>query len=204
MRPFTAFMSVFLALTTFAAQAQEGYRIRPGDVLRIEVIEDSGLNRSALVSPDGRVSLPLAGSVPAAGQTVEQVQESLASRLAGDFATPPNVFVSLERLAEKPAPTAGAAATRTIDVYVMGESAKPGRIAVAPGTTILQLFAETGGFSKFAATRRIQLRRTDPKTRKESIFIINYNAIEDGSSARGNALLADGDVIVVPQRGLFE
>ena len=194
-----------LALITIGpgqSQAQEGYRIQPGDVLRIEVLEDPGLNRSALVSPDGRVAIPLAGSVAAAGRTVEQVQSAFAVQLADNFAVEPTVFVSIERLSEREAriPTEPA----VISVFVMGEAAKPGRIAVAPGTTILQLFAEVGGFSKFAATKRIQLRRMDPKAGKENIYTIDYKAIEQGMSMAGSTVLADGDVIVVPQRRLFE
>ena len=95
-------------------------------------------------------------------------------------------------------------APATIDIYVLGEGAKSGKFSVAPGTTVLQLFAEMGGFSKFAATKRIQLRRTDPKTGEETTYAINYDAIERGTSKMGATVLMKGDVIVVPQRKLFE
>ena len=65
-----------------AAEAQSTYRIRAGDVLRVEVIEDPTLNRSVLVSPDGRIAVPLAGTVQAGGRTIEQVQAALTTRLA--------------------------------------------------------------------------------------------------------------------------
>ena len=187
-------------LAPLGALAQEGYRIRPGDTLRIEVLEDPGLNRSALVSPDGRVSFPLAGGIVAAGRTVEQVQADLAARIATNFAAPPNVFVSIERVAERRATggTGGPAAVRTIDIFVMGEAAKSGKLEVKPGTTVLQAFAQMGGFTKFAATKRVQLRR-GVKT-----FGLNYKAIEDGTSTAGETVLQEGDVIVVPQRRLFE
>ena len=61
-----------------------------------------------------------------------------------------------------------------------------------------------GGFSKFAATKRIQLRRIDPKTRTEKVYMFNYDAIERGENNGGNTRLMDGDVILVPQRKLFE
>lgn len=184
------------------ATAQDGYRIGSGDILRIEVLEDPNLNRNALVSPDGRISMPLAGTVKVSGRTVEQVQTTLTSQLAANFAAPPNVFVSIEKLAEKV--VRPARAKPTIDIYVMGEVAKPGKLAVAPGTTVLQLFAEMGGFSKFAATKRIQLRRTDSETGVQNVYTINYKAIERGASNSGNTVVAEGDVILVPQRKLFE
>ena len=98
----------------------------------------------------------------------------------------------------------GVAAVPTLDIYVIGEAAKAGKLSVARGTTVLQFFAEMGGFSKFAATKRIQLRRTNPKTGEETSYTINYDAIENGSSRMGATVLMKGDVIVIPQRKLFE
>ena len=184
------------------ASAQDSYRIRPGDVLRIEVLEDPSLNRETLVLPDGRVSVPLAGSVRVAGRSVEQVQAALTSALASNFAARPNVFVGLSRLVE-PEERAEIEAP-TLDVYIVGEASRPGKITVEPGTTLLQLFAQMGGFNSFAATKRVQLRRTDPATGREVVYRLNYDAIERGTSPNGTVAVADGDVIVVPQRGLFE
>lgn len=204
-------MSVFVKLIALcaaaliwlapAAQAQD-YRIQRGDVLRIEVLEDASLNRTSLVTPDGRVGLPLAGTVPAAGRTVSEVQRALAARLAVNFASEPTVYVGVERLGE--AAVTGPDAPETIDVFLVGEVNKPGRATVEHGTTLLQLFGEMGGFSKFAATKRIQLRRVDGKSGKETVYTFNYRDIVAGASAGGTTHLRDGDVILVPQRRLFE
>jgi polysaccharide biosynthesis/export protein len=183
------------------ATAQDGYRIRPGDVLRIEVLEDANLNRSVLVAPDGRVTLPLAGAVPVSGRTVEAVQAEITTRIASNFAATPNVYVGVEGVVEPPLAT-GPAAPATIDVFVMGEAGSAGLVQVAPGTNMLQLFAQMGGFSPFAATKRIQLRRVENGA--ERIYKIDYKAIEAGTSNAGMTTLRDGDVIVVPQRKLFE
>jgi polysaccharide export outer membrane protein len=190
-----------LALAS-AAVAQNEYRIRPGDVLRIEVIEDPSLNRSVLVPPDGRITLPLAGSVQAGGRGVSQIQADLAGLLAPNFAAPPSVFVSIEQIFTPP-PPAPAPPPRTVGIYVLGEVNNPGQVAVLPGTTVLQLFAQIGGFSRFAATKRIQLRRTDASG-TEQVFAIDYEAIEEGRSQAGATVLREGDVIIVPQRRLFE
>lgn len=185
------------------AQAQADYQIHAGDTLHIEVLEDASLNRSVLVAPDGRISMPLAGTIKASGQSVETLQATLAGLLAPDFAATPNVYVSIEKLAVR-VPGNAAPAAATIDVFVIGEAAKAGKLSVAPGTTLLQIFAEMGGFSQFAAIKRIQLRRMNATTGVEDIYTYNYRAIEQGTSTAGNTVLADGDVIVVPQRGLFE
>jgi polysaccharide biosynthesis/export protein len=192
------------AFSATAAVAQDTYQVRPGDVLRVEVLEDGSLNRDALVRPDGQISVPLAGTVRAGGRTISEIQADLAARLSGSFATPPNVFVTLGQLAERrPSGNGGGAAVvRTIPVYVVGEAGAQGKVEVAPRTTLLQLFAQMGGFGPFAATKRIQLHRT-AKDGTTTIYTFSYDSILAGGSG-GSTRLQSGDVIVVPQRKLFE
>ena len=192
-----------LVFAVTAAAAQDSYKIKPGDVLRIEVLEDASLNRSTLVLPDGRISLPLAGVLQASGLTLEQVQSAVATRIAPNFATTPTVYVGLDSLANPDVATGVAAAPLLLDVYVIGEAAKPGKFQVTPGTTILQFLAEIGGFSQFAATKRIQLRRTTAAG-VETTHAVNYQAVEAGASGTGLGTIAAGDVFIIPQRRLFE
>lgn len=203
---FWLFCSVALLLSFSAANAQ-GYGVRNGDTLRIEVLEDPELNRSVLVAPDGRITVPMAGSLRATGLTVEAIQRALVNRLESNFALPPNVYVSVERLVEvRPrtqVPVAPVVAP-TIDVFLVGEAAKPGKIAISPGTTVLQLFGEMGGFSKFAAVKRIQLRRMDAQTQQTQIYSLNYKDIEQNLTTSGSIVLLDGDTLIIPQRRLFE
>ena len=191
----TLLAALFLALP---ALAQSTYKVKPGDVLQIEVLEDASLNRSALVLPDGTISFPLAGNVRAAGRSVNQIRDTLAERLASNFATKPTVFVALATLGKR-----AAGKPRTISIFALGELAKPGEHKMKRGTTLLQFLAQAGGFTKFAATKRIQIRRRDPNTGQEHVFGFNYDALEKGRG-RGFGPLRDGDVIVVPQRRLFE
>lgn len=191
-----------LVATLFAASAfaQSGYQIRPGDTLSIEVLEDSSLNRSVLVLPDGTISFPFAGSIAAAGRTASQVDAAITAGIAGNFASEPNVFVTVASLTQAPASSGGA----SISVYMMGEIAAPGQKSLRRGTTLLQALAETGGFTAFAAKKRIVLRRTDARTGQQSVSTINYKAIADGAAVGGDIVLRSGDVIIVPERRLFE
>ncbi|MGB3247226.1 MAG: polysaccharide biosynthesis/export family protein [Sulfitobacter sp.] len=191
------FMALMLGFGTQAAQAQ-GYQVKAGDTLRIEVLEDASLNRTVLVAPDGRISVPQAGTLSVRGQSVETIQNNLTQRLAGNFASTPNVFVSIEQLATPRERVASVPEPDpVITIYVMGEVGKPGGLDVKPETNVLQMFAIMGGFTKFAATKRIQLRRGT------TVYQLNYDQIEAGGQG-GQTVLRDGDVIVVPQRRLFE
>jgi len=203
MKQIFALLAAVLMLPGLAgvANAQDSYRVKSGDLLQVEVIEDPSINRQVLVTPDGRISIPLAGTVKASGRSVDQVQADIASKLAPNFATTPTVFVSVNSVAYEDPALADAGVT--IDVYVLGEVASAGKFAVAPGTNVLQLLAEIGGFSDFAATKRIQLRRKD-KSGAERVYNVNYEAILEGQSSVGMTTLTSGDVIIVPQRKLFE
>lgn len=197
---------VIAVLLVPAAWAQGSYRIKPGDVLQLEVLEDTSLNRSLLVLPDGTVSVPLAGTVRASGQSVDAVRSEIVSALASNFATAPTVYLSVSQVAQSAASLTGTGSTitgPTIPVYALGEVAKVGRIDVSPGTSLLQFLAESGGLTKFAATKRIQLRRADHHTGLESVYQFDYKAVQAGAKAPTITLQA-GDVIVVPERRLFE
>lgn len=195
-------LSVCAALS---AQAQSGYQIRPGDVLAVEVLQDPSLNREVLVLPDGSISFPFAGNLPASGRTTSQVQDLIAQGIAPNFAVVPNVFVTVRQLRPPPLLAAGQQPLEpTIDIYVLGEVGNPGLIAVPPGSTFLQALALGNGFTNFAAQRRIQLRRTDPRTGQSSVTVFDYRAISDGAALLNDPVLSDGDVILVPERRLFE
>jgi polysaccharide biosynthesis/export protein len=146
--------------------------------------------------------VPLVGSVKAAGRSIDDLRGSLVTSLAPNFATPPTVYLSVGQLAERRQGT-GTASGRTIAVFALGEFGKPGKVEVEPGTTLLQFLAESGGLTNFAATKRIQLRRTDRASGEDKLYLYNYNAVSAGGTAP-SIRLQDGDVIVVPQRRLFE
>lgn len=192
------------ALWAVGAWAQSGgnYLIQPGDSLAVEVLEDDTLNRTVLVTPDGRVSFPLAGTVSAAGRTVTQVARAIASGLSDDFASPPNVFVSVVGISQQLDDPIGDG--ETVIVYVLGEVNAPGPKTVLEGTTVLQLMSQSGGFTPFAATRRIQLRRNDPATGQQRLFEIDYRAISRGARIVNEPVVREGDVLLVPERRLFE
>lgn len=187
---------LMMLLTVPAALAQGAtYRIQPGDTLDITVLEDDTLNRRLLVLPDGRVSVPLAGNIRVAGQTIEAVERTIADQLTSNFAVRPNVFVALASVIDAP---------ELQKIYVLGSVGSPGEREIEPGTTLLQAISLAGGFDRFAATRRIQLRRTDLQTGQERLFLFNYAAVERGGAIQSMITLREGDVIIVPERRLFE
>ncbi|VDS10742.1 Polysaccharide biosynthesis/export protein [Paracoccus haematequi] len=179
-----------------AALAQE-YRIQSGDRLTVEVLEDESLNRTLVVLPGGTIDFPYAGSIRVAGQSPAAVGSRISQALAGVLASPPTVFVTATPLIEPAAPVEAA----VVNIYIMGEASAPGAKAVPPGTTFLQALSQAGGLTPFAATKRIQLRRA---SMPGQVITVNYAAIMRGAGMNMDPVLAEGDVIIVPERGLFE
>lgn len=183
-----------------SAQAQTedtgDWALAPGDRIDISVLEDPTLNRQALVRPDGKISMPLAGAIAVAGLTPEAVQGLIRRRLAKDFIEPPNVTVSLIAIGiedeEEPA------------FYVLGEVAQPGRFTFdeEKPITVLQALARAGGLGVFAARKRVQVRRYAENI--ETLQLFDYDAVESGEGLLPPLFIEDGDVIVVPESGLFE
>lgn len=206
-KPLSGFIALLLAIVSvlaLPAMAQDdGYRLRPGDVLQVEVLEDPSLNRSVLVLPNGSITLPQAGTLRAGGRTPDELRGAVTAALAPNFATAPTVYVSVASVAT--APLAGAAAVpRTMDVYVMGEVGAPGLKKVAPDTNLLQFMAQAGALTKFAADQRIELHRKN-RDGSAQVYMFNLRQVAGGKGRiSGMTQMAPGDVVVVPQRKLFE
>ncbi|OSP55727.1 polysaccharide biosynthesis/export family protein [Pseudoruegeria sp. SK021] len=190
-----------LAFILFASPGvAQNYNLQQGDVLSVEVLEDPSLNRNVMVLPDGSITFPFVGTLNAEGRSIRQVESSLKSALAPNFASAPTVFVSVASLAQAAAGQTGP----TITIYVVGQVNNPGPVQVTSGVNFLQALASTGGFNQFAATKRVQLRRTDPSTGQEAVFLFNLKKVGDGAAISGNTTMRDGDIIFVPERRLFE
>lgn len=222
-------ISVLVGLAATPKADAQPYQLQPGDIIEITVLEDPSLNRRVLVGPDGNIALPLAGTVSAGGSSLGEVQGVIGARLRNQFVNPPTVTVSLVALGppEIESPEGAPEEEEVVGAfYVLGEVNSPGRFAFKKEEpiTILQALATAGGVGVFAARTRIQIRSFTPVADKaanendddaaekqvealppvESIRVFNYAVLEDGGEASDVFFIQDGDVIVVPERGLFE
>ena len=152
-------ISLVFIVATGAAQA-DTYRLRPGDVLDVNVFQDPKLNRQIVVAPDGYVSFPLAGRFKAAGLTPSAVETALTAGLQKQYTTDLDVTVSYVQSEKREPRQLKEAKDREFTVYVTGEVAKPGAFVVPKRPpNVLQAIALSGGLGPFAAARRIHVIR---------------------------------------------
>ncbi len=81
-------------------------------------------------------------------------------------------------------------------IYILGQVQDPGRYVVKSGTTFLQALSLAGGFTPYAGTNRIVLRRQRPDGQGETAMRIRFKDVVVGKQQ--NILLKRGDTIVVP------
>jgi len=159
---------------------EEEYRIVAEDGLQITVWKNDALSRSVVVRPDGKVSLPLLNDVQAAGLTANELKASLEKKFA-EFVPSPEVFITLT-------------AIRGFDVNILGEGAKTGRYTLKRPTTLVELIAMAGGFTQFAAKRRITILRKEGNEMRRIPY--DYNRVIRGDDP--DVLLKPDDIIIVP------
>ena len=160
------------------------YLLGPGDALSLMVFVRGfeQIAQEMTITHDGLIFPDQIGQVVAAGQTLEQLRTTLSQRYARIFA--------------EPAVTLRISAQRTIEVYVTGDVAAPGRYLLTGMVTALDALYSAGGPSEIGSYRRIRLSRVGAEPR----VIDLYDYLLTGS--RENDLLLDpGDTIFVPPMG---
>jgi polysaccharide biosynthesis/export protein len=164
------------------AVVEGSYLLGPEDVVKISVWKDEHLTQEVVVRPDGMISFPLVGDIPAAGRTIEDVRLELVKRL--------NKFV--------PNPHVSVLATKILSnkIYVIGRVNKPGEFLVGHYTDVLQALSLAGGLTPFAAENDIRIMR---RIRGEQlVYQFRYGDVRKGKELDQNIILERGDVVVVP------
>ncbi len=171
-----------------ASSTQKDFLLGPEDVLDIVVWKNEDLSqKSVVVRPDGKISMPLIGEVMASGRTANQLASQIAARLK-EFKDNPTVTVSVKEV-------------NSYYVYVLGEVTKPGKYQLKSHATVLQAVALAGSFTVYASKNKMQVIRNvqgeDGKTREIRIPA-RYSDLLAGTGEIGNFVLKTGDVVVVP------
>ena len=164
------------------AVAPADYVIGPSDLLAIVVWKEKDLTVDVVVSPDGRISVPLLNDVQAAGLTPEQMRLMLTQSLAR-FIQQPIVSVVVKQIANN-------------RVFIAGQVLKPGPYPLAGPTTVLQVISMAGGVTEFADRKNIMVTRMERGGQRT--FHFNYGDVIKGKSLEQNILLKAGDTIMVP------
>jgi polysaccharide export outer membrane protein len=188
-------LSIFNACTKIVVQhpfdisaenrSGDDYQLGPEDVLEVLVWKNADLSKVVTVRPDGRISLPLIGDVPAAGFTAADVQQEITRRLLDFYQEAPHVSLIVQQ-------------ANSYVIFVVGQVERPGQYTVKRGTTFLQAIALAGGFTPFAAYNEVLVLRNGSGDHQQRAARISYRDILGGKYQENNILLKSGDTIIIP------
>lgn len=151
------------------------------------VAGNGGQVRTATVSPDGTIQLPLLGSIPAIGLTLDEMGREVDARyrregLAGVRATP----VLVQRAGRF--------------VYVLGEVDQPGRFEMLDPTTVMQAIALAGGTNQGANLRQVIVFRRDANWRLVATRLDLAGAVFGRRPQPSDEIwLRHSDIILIPK-----
>lgn len=181
------------------ASATSAQTLKAGDTLSITVLQDPKLDRTVTVDPSGQIAFPLAGHIRARGLSAEYLERVLREKLKDNYKDDRlDVTVAVAN-----APKDILEEDLKPKIFVVGEVLRPGPYVVRQQTSLMQAISLAGGIGPYAAKRRIQVRRR-AASGGESVILFDYSAYEAGTEMDGNIILKAGDVVMVPERGLFE
>jgi polysaccharide export outer membrane protein len=153
------------------------------DVLAINVWKEPDITRSIPVRSDGKISLPLAGEIQAAGRTPLKLEREIANKLQS-YISEPEVTVMVQQInSEK--------------FNILGQVTRPGSYPLTNSATVLDAIALAGGFRDFAKQKSIYILRQDPAGGQSRISF-NYKDVIKGRNPEQNVKLEPRDTIIVP------
>ena len=146
-------------------------RLAPGDKLRVTVFGEDKLSGEYQIDNAGSISLPLAGTLQAAGLTKPELEQSIAEKLKSNLRNPK---VTVDVTSYRP-------------FYVLGEVQKPGEYQFRSGLNVLSAIAVAGGATYRASTSTVVIQRAGSNELKEF-------------PQSPTVLVMPGDVVRVPER----
>jgi polysaccharide export outer membrane protein len=162
------------------ADTSPDYRMVPGDKLRVEVYKDAALSQNVQIRPDGKITLPYVGDMPAAGLTPTALRDAITQSLKEYIASPTVTVMVVE--------------TQPQTVSVLGEVNSPGVHPLKHQMTVLDALAAAGGFGDFANTKNILIKRNT----KNGVDTLRFNYKDAIKPDAKPFYLQPGDIIIVP------
>lgn len=170
------------------ATGERVYRVGPLDTLQISVFGLPELSRTIQVDGGGKMEIPLAGPIQAAGKTPTEISREIAGHLR-TYVRNPEVTVNVDQTVSR---------VITID----GEVREPGLYPAVGRMTLMRAIASARGLTEIAREQEVVVFRTVGEQRMAALY--NLDAIRRGRYD-DPPIFAD-DVVVVgdsPQRRLF-
>ncbi|MBN1808949.1 MAG: SLBB domain-containing protein [Planctomycetes bacterium] len=178
------------------------YRLKPGDVLEINIFGEDDALKQVTVGPDGRISYLSATDIRVADRTFEEVRRVLAAELSHDYIDP-RVTITGSRYSGN-------------TVTVTGVVRTPGRYEIQDGMKLLDVIAAAGGIASAAYSagggvtydmRSIADLKRAVLLRGKQVVPVDFTALIDGRPQdiiSNNVAVRAGDTVYIPSGASLE
>jgi polysaccharide export outer membrane protein len=163
------------------------YTVNPSDILELTFALTPEFNQTVTVQPDGYITLHAVGDLPAAGQTLPELTDSIKTAYS-KIMQDPEITVNPKDF-EKPYFTVG------------GEVGKPGKFDWRANVTLTQAIAFAGGFTDASKHSQVLLFRRVSDQWTEA-RIINVKKMMGSRDLQEDPDLKPGDMLFVPKNAL--
>lgn len=159
------------------------YKLAAGDEVIISIWGSSEANINQKISPEGKVTIPMAGPVMLAGLTISEAQARLKSHLS-------KIYSGLNGGGTHLSLTLGK--IRSIKVNIVGEVLVPGTYTLPSLASLFNALYLAGGVNRIGSLRTIKVYRNS----KEVGTLDVYDYLLNGKF-ESNIRLEDNDMIIV-------
>lgn len=164
------------------------YRIEPGDVIDLSFPIAADFNQTVTVAPDGYVALRGVGDFYAAGKSLPELRQALATAYSGILHNP-IVNVDLKDF-QKPF------------FIVNGQVAHPGKFDLRENITVTEALAIAGGATENAKSSQVLLFRRLPGGTMVEVRKLDLKKMLKKGNLTEDVMLEPGDLIFVPQTAI--
>ena len=170
------------ALALFEAPIDPVYRLGAGDQLTVEVWGRPEVSGSHVVGPDGRITMPLVGSVRLAEITREEAARDVQAMLTSYYLRPSVVLRVDQYTANR--------------VTVLGRVQNPGTIQFEEQPTLLEALARAGSLP--VIDKEATLTRAAVFRGREQVAWVDLRHLLNRVNPAYNIRLRPGDLIYIP------
>jgi len=157
------------------------YILGTDDAIMVHVWKEPTISGQLVIRPDGRISLPLVGDMPASGMT----PMALATEIQD----------GLKKFINDPSVTVTVTAVNSRKIFFIGEVVRSGPVPMTRSMTMLQAISAAGGLTPYANKKKIYILRGE-KGNQQKIPFDYSKALKEGNQQ--GVELKPGDTVVVP------
>ena len=175
---------LFFVVCCLSVMGQQNYRVGPGDLVKVSVIELEEVENQYRIDNMGNLTLPYLGRVAVKGKTLSELQRSITEQLKEGYVNDPHVFVDVLEYNYQP-------------ISVIGAVKIPGKLnRVDQNINLIEAITRAGGVMENASDKIFIMRKT-PEGLSETLEI-SYDELMIQGRSYLNIPIYFGDTINIP------